>query len=253
MCLYLKILNLISSKRFWLFFFWSFGFSKRLVPWFDPSINSIKKRFQVRSRSQASECTGTCTLQYKEPGNTGLNQVTHACKTPYMGPWRFTFLNCLQQQKNKQTNPKKIKKNKKIKISQFLGYIVPNHNEKTNPKKIKFSLSLATSNKRTNKQKKKNKVLSPSLAPRTGINRGSKGVIPGPPRRRPRPIDETVGCAGQPESDIVMCVRPQRSKKFCVTYIWVLKDPPESIIQATKSARDWFLFQQLQSIKLLTS
>ncbi len=51
-----------------------------------------------------------------------------------MGPWSFTFLYCPQQQKNKQTNPKK---NKFKQISQFLGYIVPNHNGKTNPKKKK--------------------------------------------------------------------------------------------------------------------
>jgi hypothetical protein len=42
-------------------------------------------------------------------------------------------------------------------------------------------------------------------------------------------------------------------EEICVTYIWVLKDPPESVNQATNSARDWFLFQQLQYIKLLTS
>jgi hypothetical protein len=113
------------------------------------------KRCQVRSRSQASKCTGTCTLQYKKPANTSLNQVTHACKTPYIGPWNFTFLYCPQQQKNKQTNPKKSKNQKKKKISQFLGYMVPNHNEKTNPKKK--NLSLLSLQQQTNEQTKKEK------------------------------------------------------------------------------------------------
>jgi hypothetical protein len=80
------------------------------------------------------------------------------------------------------------------------------------------------------------------------------GVIPCPPRCRPPPIDEALGCAVQPESAIVMCVWPQRRKKFVwrIFESWKILQN-QSINQATKSARDWFLFQQLQYIKLLTS
>ncbi len=129
----------------------------------------------------------------------------------------------------------------------------------TTKKQTKKTLSLLSLQQQTNKPKKrkKSKVLSTSLAPRR------KGIISRINGRdswsaswqaTPNWRDFGLCCAASTAREWYrhVCMATEK-EEICVTYIWVLKGPPESINQSTKSARDWFLFQQLQYINLLTS